>query len=79
MDIDALKIVAEGVNKLLGPSMGALVITHYHRLLEYIKPNRVSIMFEGRIVLSGGPEVAIELEKTGYEKIREKFTEKSSA
>jgi Fe-S cluster assembly ATP-binding protein len=55
------------------------VITHYHRLLEYIKPNRVSIMFEGRIVLSGGPEVAIELEKTGYEKIREKFSEKSIA
>jgi Fe-S cluster assembly ATP-binding protein len=79
LDIDALKIVAEGVNKLLGPSMGALVITHYHRLLEYIKPNRVSIMFEGRIVLSGGPEVAIELEKTGYEKIREKFSEKSIA
>ncbi len=79
LDIDALKIVAEGVNKLLGPNMGALVITHYHRLLEYIKPQRVSIMFEGRIVLSGGPEVAIELEKTGYEKIREKFSEKSIA
>ncbi len=79
LDIDALKIVAEGVNKLLGPSMGALVITHYHRLLEYIKPQRVSIMFEGRVVLSGGVEVAIELEKTGYEKIREKFTEKSIA
>lgn len=79
LDIDALKIVAEGVNKLLGPNMGALVITHYHRLLEYIKPQRVSIMFEGRIVLSGGVEVAIELEKTGYEKIREKFAEKPIA
>jgi Fe-S cluster assembly ATP-binding protein len=79
LDIDALKIVAEGVNKLLGPNMGALVITHYHRLLEYIKPQRVSILFEGRVVLSGGVEVAIELEKTGYEKIREKFTEKSIA
>ena len=77
LDIDALKIVAEGVNKLLGPNMGALVITHYHRLLEYIKPQRVSILFEGRVVLSGGVEVAIELEKTGYEKIREKFAEKS--
>jgi Fe-S cluster assembly ATP-binding protein len=79
LDIDALKIVAEGVNKLLGPNMGALVITHYHRLLEYIKPQRVSILFEGRVVLSGGVEVAIELEKTGYEKIREKFTEKTIA
>jgi Fe-S cluster assembly ATP-binding protein len=79
LDIDALKIVAEGVNKLLGPNMGALVITHYHRLLEYIKPQRVSIMFEGRVVLSGGVEVAIELEKTGYEKIREKFSEKAIA
>src|SRR5512135_628923 len=76
LDIDALKIVSEGVNKLLGPNMGALVITHYHRLLEYIKPQRVSIMFEGRVVLSGGAEVAIELERTGYEMIREKFGEK---
>lgn len=79
LDIDALKIVSEGVNKLLGPNMGALVITHYHRLLEYIKPQRVSIMFEGRVVLSGGAEVAIELEKTGYEKIRERFSEKIAA
>ena len=79
LDIDALKVVAEGVNRLLGPNMGALVITHYHRLLEYVKPHRVSIMFEGRIVLSGGPDLAIELEKTGYEHFREKFGDKQLA
>src|SRR4249920_2705041 len=54
LDIDALKIVAEGVNRLLGPNMGALVITHYQRLLNYIKADRVSILFEGRVVLTGG-------------------------
>ncbi len=71
LDIDALKIVAEGVNRLLGPNMGALVITHYQRLLNYIKPNRVSVLFEGRVVATGGPELAVELEQTGYEHIRE--------
>ena len=73
LDIDALKIVAEGVNHLLGPSMGALVITHYQRLLDYIKADRISILFEGRVVMTGGPELALELERTGYELIREKF------
>ncbi|NTU62008.1 MAG: Fe-S cluster assembly ATPase SufC [Chloroflexi bacterium] len=79
LDIDAMKIVAEGVNRLLGPSMGALVITHYQRLLDYIKPQRISILFEGRVVLTGGAEVALELERTGYESIRAQFGDKIMA
>jgi Fe-S cluster assembly ATP-binding protein len=79
LDIDALKIVAEGVNRLLGPNMGALVITHYQRLLDYIKADRISVLFEGRVVMTGGPELAKELERTGYELIREKFGEKAAA
>jgi len=73
LDIDALKLVAEGVNTLLGPNMGALVITHYQRLLNYIKPHVVSIMYDGRIVLAGGPELALELEAGGYESIRKRL------
>src|SRR5512136_120798 len=79
LDIDAMKIVAEGVNRLLGPNMGALVITHYQRLLDYIKADRISILFEGRVVVTGGPELALELERTGYEHIRETFGEKAVA
>jgi Fe-S cluster assembly ATP-binding protein len=79
LDIDAMKIVAEGVNRLLGPSMGALVITHYQRLLSYIKADRISILFEGRVVMSGGPELALELERTGYEQIRQQYGEKIMA
>ena len=79
LDIDALKIVAEGVNRLLGPNMGALVITHYQRLLDYIKADRISILFEGRVVVTGGPELALELERTGYDHIRETFGEKVTA
>jgi Fe-S cluster assembly ATP-binding protein len=73
LDIDALKVVSQGVNTLLGqnPEMGVLVITHYQRLLNYIKPNRVSVMMEGRIVREGGPELALELEERGYDFIRE--------
>ena len=73
LDIDALKLVAEGVNTLLGPKMGALVITHYQRLLNYIKPHVVSIMYAGRIVQTGGPELALELEQTGYDGIRKRL------
>jgi Fe-S cluster assembly ATP-binding protein len=73
LDIDALKLVAEGVNTLLGPKMGALVITHYQRLLNYIKPHVVSIMFDGRIVLTAGPELALELEAGGYDGIRQRL------
>jgi Fe-S cluster assembly ATP-binding protein len=66
LDIDALKIVAQGVNALRGPGFSALVITHYQRLLEHIVPDRVHVLAEGRIVRSGGPELARELEATGY-------------
>jgi len=72
LDIDALKIVAEGVNTLAGSTMGALVITHYQRILNYIKPDVVHIMLDGRIVESGGPKLALELEAHGYEWIRER-------
>lgn len=67
LDIDALRIVADGVNALLGPDMGVLVITHYQRLLDYIKPDFVHVLVNGRIVREGGPELALELEQQGYE------------
>ena len=66
LDIDALRIVAEGVNKFAGPGMGVLIITHYQRILHMVKPEFVHIMFEGRIVKQGGPELVEELEKRGY-------------
>jgi Fe-S cluster assembly ATP-binding protein len=66
LDIDALKVVAEGVNALRGAGRSMLVITHYQRLLDYIRPDRVHILSAGRIVKSGGPELALELEKSGY-------------
>jgi Fe-S cluster assembly ATP-binding protein len=68
LDIDALKIVADGVNALRSPERGMLVITHYQRLLDYIKPDRVHVLSGGRIVASGGPELAHELERDGYDK-----------
>jgi Fe-S cluster assembly ATP-binding protein len=70
LDIDALKVVAHGVNGLRGPDLGALIITHYTRILNYITPDHVHVMFEGRIVQSGGPELADELEAKGYEHLR---------
>jgi Fe-S cluster assembly ATP-binding protein len=70
LDIDALRVVSEGVNALAGDEMGVLLITHYQRLLNYIKPHHVHIMIEGRVVQSGGPELAHELESKGYEKLR---------
>lgn len=79
LDIDALRIVAEGVNQLAGPNMGALVITHYQRMLNYIKPDRVHVMFFGRIVESGGPDLALELEEKGYDWIRTKYQQVSEA
>ena len=75
LDIDALRVVAEGVNSLVGPQMGALVITHYQRLLNYIKPDFVHVFYNGRIVLSGGPELALKLEEKGYDWIRQEFGE----
>lgn len=72
LDIDALRTVSEGVNTLRGPDLGCLVITHYQRILDHIKPDFVHIMFDGRIVESGGPELATVLEKQGYDWVREK-------
>jgi Fe-S cluster assembly ATP-binding protein len=66
LDIDALRVVATGVNALLGPELGVLVITHYQRLLNYIKPDFVHVLVNGRIVREGGPELALELEREGY-------------
>lgn len=73
LDIDALRIVSEGVNKLTGPSMGSLVITHYQRMLNYIKPDFVHVMLVGQIVESGGPELALQLEEQGYDWLRAKY------
>jgi Fe-S cluster assembly ATP-binding protein len=67
LDIDALRIVSEGVNALAGPQLGILVITHYQRILNYIKPDFVHVMVEGQIVESGGPELAHRLEEEGYD------------
>jgi Fe-S cluster assembly ATP-binding protein len=66
LDIDALRIVAEGVNALRDPARAFLVITHYQRLLEHIRPDTVHVMARGKIVKSGGPELALELERNGY-------------
>jgi Fe-S cluster assembly ATP-binding protein len=71
LDIDALRIVADGVNALRGPNMGALIITHYTRILNYVKPDFVHIMLNGRIVQEGGPELADHLEEKGYDWVRE--------
>ncbi len=71
LDIDALKIVAKGVNAMRSSERGMLLITHYQRLLDYIKPDHVHVMAEGRIVRSGGPELALVLEKHGYDFLKE--------
>jgi Fe-S cluster assembly ATP-binding protein len=68
LDIDALKVVGEGVQRLVGPDMGALVITHYPRILAYVQPDFVHVFADGRIVAEGGPELAQELEAKGYER-----------
>jgi Fe-S cluster assembly ATP-binding protein len=72
LDIDALRIVSEGVNALSGPELGVLVITHYQRILNYIKPDYVHIMMDGRIVETGGAELAQHLEEHGYDWLRQK-------
>ena len=71
LDIDALRIVSEGVNKLRSPQNAVVLVTHYQRILNYIKPDRVHVLVDGRIVRSGGPELALELEEKGYDWIRE--------
>jgi Fe-S cluster assembly ATP-binding protein len=75
LDIDALRAVSEGINRLAGPHVGMLLITHYQRLLNYIKPQFVHVLLNGRIVESGGPELALELEEKGYDFIRVKHGE----
>ncbi|MEZ4635876.1 MAG: Fe-S cluster assembly ATPase SufC [Caldilineaceae bacterium] len=75
LDIDALKIVADGINKLATPERGFLMITHYQRLLNYVKPDYVSIFYGGRIVKTGGPEVAHMLEEKGYGWVEEQFAD----
>jgi Fe-S cluster assembly ATP-binding protein len=72
LDIDALRIVSDGVNALAGPNLGVLVITHYQRILNYVKPQHVHIMLGGRVVESGGPDLALHLEERGYDWLREK-------
>jgi Fe-S cluster assembly ATP-binding protein len=67
LDIDALRIVSEGINALRSPDRGMLVITHYQRLLDYVRPDKVHVLANGRIVASGGPELAHELEREGYD------------
>ena len=71
LDIDALRVVSDGVNALTGPDLGVLVITHYNRILNYIKPDRVHVMKDGRIVVSGGADLALQLEAKGYDWVRE--------
>ena len=71
LDIDALRIVAKGVNELRSPENATIVITHYQRLLDYIRPDYVHVLYKGRIVRSGGPELALELEQKGYDWIKD--------
>ena len=73
LDIDALRIVSEGVNTLRGPGLGVLMITHYQRLLTYIVPDFVHVMYDGRIVKSGDKSLALELESKGYDWVRKEF------
>ncbi len=72
LDIDAMRIVANGVNSLVGPNIGILLITHYQRLLDYIKPQFVHVLIDGRLVLSDGPELALKLEENGYDWVKER-------
>jgi Fe-S cluster assembly ATP-binding protein len=71
LDIDALRVVADGVNAMRGPNLGALIITHYTRILNYVKPDFVHIMLNGRIVQEGGSDLADHLEEKGYDWVRE--------
>jgi Fe-S cluster assembly ATP-binding protein len=73
LDIDALQVVAKGVNEIRGPEFSAVVITHYSRILRYITPDHVHVMLDGRIVTSGGKELADQLEEKGYDWVRQEF------
>lgn len=73
LDIDALKVVSKGINQMRGENFGALMIAHYQRLLNYITPDKVHVMYAGKVVKSGGPELAKRLEEEGYEWVKEEF------
>ena len=73
LDIDALQVVSKGVNELRGPEFSAVIITHYQRILRYIEPDHVHVMLDGRLVTSGGKELALELENKGYDWVRQEF------
>ncbi len=79
LDIDALRVVSEGINRLRSPERGFLVVTHYQRILRYVVPDRVHVMIEGRIVRSGGADLAQQLEERGYEWLEEDFGIKEAA
>lgn len=78
LDIDALRTVADGVNQLFNPNMALLVITHYQRILNYIRPHYVHVMLDGKIAISGGPELAEELEEKGYDWVKTQYAEAAS-
>ena len=73
LDIDALKTVADGIQSLISPELGVLLITHYTRILNYIKPNKVHVMLNGRIVKTGGADLAKQLEEKGYEWVEKEY------
>jgi len=75
LDIDALRIVSDGINKLVADGMGALLITHYQRILNYVRPDKVSVFYQGRIVKTGGPEIAHMLEEKGYAWVEEELAQ----
>ena len=75
LDIDALRVVSDGVNRLRAPSNAVVLVTHYQRILDYITPDHVHVLLDGRIVRSGGPELARELEERGYDWVRESVGE----
>jgi Fe-S cluster assembly ATP-binding protein len=79
LDIDALRVVADGINKLATEDRGFLLVTHYQRILNYVKPDYVSIFYGGRIVMTGGPEVALTLEERGYNWVEQEFADKPVA
>ncbi len=79
LDIDALRVVSDGINKLATPDRGFLLVTHYQRILNYVKPDYVSIFYNGRIVMTGGPEVAHMLEERGYTWVEQEFAEEPAA
>ena len=74
LDIDALKVVSEGVNRAAGPENGILLVTHYQRILDYVKPDVVHVFMDGRIVRTGGADLAAELEERGYDWLSETST-----